>query len=88
VKVLRLACVCGRNLGDATNPAGGRWVDVTGRPGVDPVTYQPGAFRATHSWGCRCGRHHVIRADRIGKAWQDHADRPERVVTVVVGVDL
>lgn len=85
--VLRLACECGRNLGDATNPAG-HWVDVAGRSGVDPRTYQPKAWRASYTWRCRCGRHHVVRSDRIAKAWQDNADRPERVVTVIVGVDL
>jgi hypothetical protein len=88
---LRLQCECGRNLADALEPAGSSWVRVFPRPGVDQEIWQPGAFRATCRWRCKCGRVPEVRVDRIARVylkrlgWQRYG---RRVVTVIVGTDV
>ena len=85
MKILRLQCECGRNLADTGDPLG---LSVFPRSGVQQRRYQPGPNRATFTWHCKCGAIPQERSDRIASAWRDRVGDPQRVVVIVVGVDL
>lgn len=89
MKVVRIACPCGRNLADAGNAGG----NVTGRPGVPaPEVHRAGGSRVidcSYTWTCPdCGRTSSLHAVRIADAFRGATSDPRRVVPLVVGRDI
>jgi len=87
-RVLRLVCLCGRNLADVryvgTNPAFTRdKLTVTAHPNVAQRNYRPWPADApanprdrTYSWRCRCGRNPTRRHEWITEQWARLAPKP------------
>jgi len=87
-RVLRLVCLCGRNLADVrhvgTNPMFTRdKLTVTARPNVNQRDYRPWAADThanprdrTYSWRCRCARTPSLRHEWITEQWARLADKP------------
>jgi hypothetical protein len=102
-QIVRLACLCGRNLADIRLTLGeppGELRDDDGcevwpeervfcfpRPGVRHAEHPRDGGGYTFRWDCRCGRTWQFRDDRIKAIWQEHAAIGQ-ITRLMLGFDV